>query len=233
MTRSAIGLSTAMKRNTIVTLLSFNGGFVDTVGFLGLQGLFLAHVTGNFVTLGATMALGTHGAAAKILALPEFIAFVALARVIGSTMRARNLPAMRILLGAKVALLFVFLVLAVRLGPFPDSDSPAALMTGFAGIAAMAIQNAVQRVHLASLPTTTLMTGNTAQVTLDAIDLLQGVAGDQADVVRARLTRTLRGLAAFAAGCAAAAGLYTVVGFWCVAVPVTVGALGVIIPIED
>jgi len=31
-------------------LLSFNGGFVDTAGFLGLQGLFTAHVTGNFVT---------------------------------------------------------------------------------------------------------------------------------------------------------------------------------------
>jgi predicted MFS family arabinose efflux permease len=30
----------------------------------------------------------------------------------------------------------------------PNSDAPGALITGFAGIAAMAIQNAVQRVHL-------------------------------------------------------------------------------------
>jgi hypothetical protein len=30
-------------------------------GFPRLQGLFIAHMTGNFVTLGATLALGTHG----------------------------------------------------------------------------------------------------------------------------------------------------------------------------
>ncbi|WP_164045026.1 DUF1275 family protein, partial [Serratia marcescens] len=53
-------------------LLSFNGGYVDTAGFLALQGLFTAHVTGNFVTLGASLALGTTGALAKILALPVF-----------------------------------------------------------------------------------------------------------------------------------------------------------------
>jgi uncharacterized membrane protein YoaK (UPF0700 family) len=32
------------------TLLSFNGGYVDTAGYLALQGLFSAHVTGNFVS---------------------------------------------------------------------------------------------------------------------------------------------------------------------------------------
>ena len=40
-------------------LLSLNAGFVDTAGFLALQGLFTAHVTGNFVTLGASLVLGT------------------------------------------------------------------------------------------------------------------------------------------------------------------------------
>jgi hypothetical protein len=49
----------------VAALLSFNGGFVDTAGFLGLQGLFTAHVTGNFVTLAAALVLGTHGVIAK------------------------------------------------------------------------------------------------------------------------------------------------------------------------
>lgn len=39
-----------MKGFGLATQLSFNGGFVDTAGFPGLQGLFTAHVTGNFVT---------------------------------------------------------------------------------------------------------------------------------------------------------------------------------------
>jgi uncharacterized membrane protein YoaK (UPF0700 family) len=32
--------------------LSVTAGYVDTAGYLALQGLFSAHVTGNFVTLG-------------------------------------------------------------------------------------------------------------------------------------------------------------------------------------
>ena len=54
---------------SIPAILSFNGGYVDAAGFLALQGLFTAHVTGNFVTLGATLAFGTTGAVAKLLAL--------------------------------------------------------------------------------------------------------------------------------------------------------------------
>src|SRR3569623_2879441 len=46
---------------TIATLLAFNGGVVDTAGFLGLHGLFVAHVTGNFVTKGAAIVGGGLG----------------------------------------------------------------------------------------------------------------------------------------------------------------------------
>src|ERR1700674_3260769 len=136
-----------MKPVSIAALLSFNGGFVDTAGFLGLQGLFTAHVTGNFVTLGAALVLGTHGVVAKLLALPEFIMVVALVRLAAATLAARRWPAVRLLLSAKVVLLIGFFVLAVTLGPFADSDAPTALLTGFAGVAAMAVQNAVQRIH--------------------------------------------------------------------------------------
>ena len=66
---------------TVPLLLGVNGGFVDTAGFLALQGLFTAHVTGNFVTLGAAVVFGTSGTAAKILALPTFCAVILLARL--------------------------------------------------------------------------------------------------------------------------------------------------------
>jgi uncharacterized membrane protein YoaK (UPF0700 family) len=222
-----------MKKSVAGALLSYNGGFVDTAGFLGLQGLFTAHVTGNFVTLGAALVFGTHGVIAKLLALPEFILVIAVARLVGAALTAHGLPALRLLLVGKVVLLLAFFVLAVTLGPFPDTDVPAGLLTGFAGVAAMAIQNGVQRVHLASLPPSTLMTGNTTQAVLDAVDLLRGVKPDQAAAVRARFGRTLGSILYFAAGCGSAAGLYLWIGLWCLAVPVAVGAASAILRIED
>jgi uncharacterized membrane protein YoaK (UPF0700 family) len=216
-----------MKAISVPALLSLNGGFVDTIGFLGLQGLFTAHVTGNFVTLAATLVSGTHGVIAKLLALPEFVVVIIAARVLGAALRARGLPALRLMLAAKVAFLLAFFVLAVTLGPFPNSDAPAALLTGFAGIAGMAVQNAVQRVHYSTLPPTTLMTGNTTQAALDAVDLIHG-DGDLT-TTRARFGRTVRSIAWFALGCGLAAGLYYWIGFWSLAVPVLVGGTTAIV----
>ena len=208
----------------IAALLSFNGGFVDTAGFLGLQGLFTAHVTGNFVTLGAALVLGSHGIIGKVIALPVFILAVALARLTGAALRARRKPVLPVLLAVKVCLLLCFFVLAVTFGPFANADSPIALLTGCAAIAAMAVQNAVQRVHLGALPPTTLMTGSTTQVTIDAVDLLTGTDPDHAGEIRSRFGRLSLSILYFAAGCAASALLYWLVGFWCLAVPVAVGA---------
>jgi uncharacterized membrane protein YoaK (UPF0700 family) len=213
-----------MTRISVAALLSFNGGFVDTAGYLGLQGLFTAHVTGNFVTLASTIVEGTHGVIAKLIALPEFVIIVALVHVAGAAMRKRELPALRLLLLAKVLFLLTFFVLAVALGPFPDSDAPAALVTGFAGVAGMAIQNAVQRVHYANMPPTTLMTGNTTQAVIDAVDILGGAAASTSTNILERFGRTIRGVIWFAAGCALSAALFYFVGFWCLAAPVVVGA---------
>ena len=63
-------------------LLAFTGGFVDTLGFVALFGLFTAHVTGNFVLIGAAMAGDGHaGVVGKLLALPTFVIGVAATRL--------------------------------------------------------------------------------------------------------------------------------------------------------
>jgi uncharacterized membrane protein YoaK (UPF0700 family) len=217
---------------TIAALLSFNGGFVDAASYLGLQGLFVAHVTGNFVTLGAALVLGSHGVIAKVVALPEFIAVIAVARLAGNAMRPRGLPVLRILLAAEVVLLLIFFLMAVAWGPFADSDAPLALVTGFTGIAAMAIQNAMQRVHFADFPPTTIMTGNTTQATLDAVDLLIGGGAAKTDAMRTRFMRLSFGILYFALGCAAAALFYWLAGFWCLAIPVLVGVAVALMPLR-
>lgn len=219
--------------NIVAALLSFNGGFVDTAGFLGLNGLFTAHVTGNFVTLGHALVHGSHGIVGKVLALPEFILVIALARLAGIGLRARKLPDRPVLLAIKVLLLAAFFGLAVGYGPFPDANTPAALLTGFAGVAAMAMQNAVQRIHMANMPPSTMMTGSTVQATIDAVDLLTGKAPAQAAPVRDRFSRLAVAIVSFAAGCAASAVLYVHVGFWCLALAVIVGTLASVIRVED
>jgi uncharacterized membrane protein YoaK (UPF0700 family) len=204
----------------LAALLSFNAGFVDIASFLGLQGLFTAHVTGNLVTLAATLVLGMHGIIAKLIALPEFVLIVALARLAGSALRARGLPALRFLLLGEVFLLVAFFVLGLVLGPFPNSDTPGALLAGFASVAGMAVQTAVQPVHFGGLPAMTAMTGNATQVVLDSVDLLCGGGGSEAPAIRLRFLRTLRSIFCFAGGSAIAAILYHWIGFWCLAVPV-------------
>ena len=206
-------------RPTVPNLLSLNGGFVDTIGFLVLHGLFTAHVTGNFVTLGASIVLGTSGAIGKILALPVFCAVVVLTRLARYQLIARGLPILRTFLYVMLVLLLVSAGLAVTLGPFKDGDTWPAIATGMTMVMAMAIQNAVQKVHLADEPPTTLMTGTTTQIMLDFADLLHGVSGAQRAGAKERLARMAVSLATFAIGCAAGALAYALLRVWCFVIP--------------
>ena len=220
------------RQEIVAALLSFNAGFADTAGFLGLQGLFISHVTGNFVTLGAALVLGHHGILNTILALPEFIVAVALARLAGNAMRRRDWPVLRIFLAAETVLLAAFAAVAIAYGPFPDADAPLALLAGLFGIAAMALQNALQRVHFGSLPPTTIMTGNTTQATIDAVDLALGGAPDARAGLRKRFGQLAAGIVTFAAGCAVSALLFYFVGFWCLLASVFVAAIAACVPIR-
>ncbi len=128
--------------------------------------------------------------------------------------------------------MFLFCALAVGFGPFADAHSPAALLTGYSGIAAMALQNAVQRVHLSNLPPATLMTGSTTPATLDAVDLLVGTDPEQAAAIHTRFGRLSLAIVNFAAGCAVSALLYWLVGFWCLMLPVAVAATAAVMRTE-
>jgi uncharacterized membrane protein YoaK (UPF0700 family) len=210
-------MAAAPFRMTLPLLLSLNAGFVDTAGFLALQGLFTAHVTGNFVTLGAALVLGTSGAVAKLLALPVFCIVVIATRLLSSALQRRERPALKFLLGLKVILLVAGAALAVHFGPFGNGDAWQAVVTGMVLVAAMAIQNAAHRIHLGSAPPSTLMTGTTTQIMIDLADMLQAPGRDHA--AGTRLLGMSANIAVFAAGCAAAALLYARVGVWCFVMP--------------
>ncbi len=209
----------------VPSLLSFNGGYVDTAGYLALQGLFTSHVTGNFVTLGAALVLGTSGILPKLLALPVFCVVIMLTRLASHTIMPRTWPTFETLISVKVILLVVGAALAIRLGPFVNGDSVPAIITGMTLVAAMAIQNAVQRIHMGSMPPTTIMTGTTTQIMIDLADTMRGLPPETRDATRARLQRMSIAVASFAGGAAVAALLFSTVANWCFALPPVVSVL--------
>jgi uncharacterized membrane protein YoaK (UPF0700 family) len=210
---------------SLPVLLSVNSGYVDSAGFLALQGLFSSHVTGNFVTLGASLVLGTTGVVAKLMALPLFCLVVALVRVLGYALAPHAPSQLRALLSVKFVLLLSAAALAVRLGPFPNGDVWPALLTGMTLVSAMAVQNAVQRLYLGAMPPTTIMTGNTTQAMIDAVDLLRGLPPE--DPARRRLASMSANILAFAIGCAAAALLFVYLRMWCFVVPPLLGLVAI------
>jgi uncharacterized membrane protein YoaK (UPF0700 family) len=54
--------------------------------------------------------------------------------------------------------------------PIVHGDQPLAMLAGLLGVAAMAVQNAAGRAPFHNFTPTTVMTGNTTQLVMDAVD---------------------------------------------------------------
>ena len=214
-------------------LLSLTAGYVDTAGFLALQGLFTAHVTGNFVTFGASLVLGTSGAVAKLLALPVFCAVVIAVRLLASALTLRWRFVFEAMLGLKVLLLIVGAALAIEFGPFQNGDSLQAVATGMVLVAAMAVQNAAHRIYLGSVPPSTLMTGTTTQIMIDVADVIYTRDKAPSGPTRSRLALMSKNVMIFAVGCAAAAFSYAQYNVWCFVLPVLLGGLSLLVRLRE
>ncbi|WP_430673446.1 YoaK family protein [Klebsiella aerogenes] len=154
-------------------LLAASGGAVDTISFITLFGLFTAHVTGNLVVAGASLADNTDGILAKLLAIPVFMVAVA-----ATTLLIKNRSHITPTFLAGLFLLeILFLLLFGGLGyiwsPFLDAGGITTLVTGMTGVIAMGIRNATSRLLLASTSPSTMMTGNVTQLTIDLMNWLQ------------------------------------------------------------
>ncbi|WP_088347595.1 MULTISPECIES: YoaK family protein [Rhodomicrobium] len=200
-----------------VIALSFVAGFVDTVGFIALFGLFTAHVTGNFVLIGSGIAGSPTGLIAKLLALPVFIAVVAAVAVAVRRAESAGRDLARPVLIIEIVLLVAFMLAGLFGEPFGNADTLPAVLTGLAGVAAMAVQNAGGRLTHPGTPTT-VMTGNVTQAVIDSVDLLR--AGPKANAARTR--NLAAAVVGFAVGALLGAIGYSVVSYLSLAVPVIV-----------
>jgi uncharacterized membrane protein YoaK (UPF0700 family) len=185
-------------------------------------------VTGNFVTLGAALALGSSGALAKLLALPVFCSVVIATRLLNTVLSNRHWPALELRITLKVLLLIIGALLAIAFGPFHDVDSSQAVLSGMMLVSAMAVQNAFHRIHLGSAPPSTLMTGTTTQIMIDLADRIHAPNGTETQA-SARLVQMSTNILFFAIGCGADALLYRHIGVKCFLVPPIVGGLQLIV----
>lgn len=200
--------------------LGFMAGYVDTLGFLALFGLFTAHVTGNFILIGAALADPSRSPVLlKFLAFPAFIAGVALARVLVVVIEKRRGQALRPALLLELVLLLGFMGFGIAATPIGGEAGPLAMTAGLLGAAGMGAHSATSRMLLGHLAPTSMMTGNVTQIVIDGVDCLRG-ADDPG--LGARLAKFLWPLAAFAVGCIAAAFAYHRFGFAALVLPVLI-----------
>jgi uncharacterized membrane protein YoaK (UPF0700 family) len=205
----------------MAVLLSFVAGYVDTVGFVALFGLFTAHVTGNLVLIGASLIHSSHGLIAKLSALPLFVLVVGLTTLYAQRRSRAGKPALPGTLAAQLLFLAGFAAAGISASPITDADAPLAVLAGLLGVCAMSVQNAASRLLMGELPPTTVMTGAVTQFAIDAASLLANRSGPDSAAARKRLDKFLPPVLAFAAGAIAGALLYARLGFVVLLLPMT------------
>jgi uncharacterized membrane protein YoaK (UPF0700 family) len=201
------------------SVLSLTAGSVDVIGFLGLGGLFTAHITGNLVIFAAHVASGVHARVAPMLAVPVFMAVLGLTKLLASGLETIRVGSLRPLLLLQFLLLTGFLALCVTVGPVIDPDAPIAIIAGMLGGAAMAVQNALVQISLTGAPTTAVMTSNVTRFVMDLGTVL--LDSDRQDVTgaRHRAKRTWPAIVGFAVGCGIGAWCEARYGLWSLALP--------------
>jgi uncharacterized membrane protein YoaK (UPF0700 family) len=81
---SAPSVDSSLGTRLLPTLLSMTAGSVDVSSFLGLDGLFTAHITGNLVILAAHLVSGDPAQLGPMLSVPVFMVVLALTELIAA-----------------------------------------------------------------------------------------------------------------------------------------------------
>jgi uncharacterized membrane protein YoaK (UPF0700 family) len=208
----------------LLVVLSVTAGCTDIISFLGLNGLFTAHITGNLVILAAHFFSG-EAQIAPMLSVPVFIVMISLTRVLAASLESTGWPSLQPLLLLQFVFLVGFLTLCVAAGPRIDPSGTIEIIAGMLGVCAMAVQTALVQISLKGAPPTGAMTGN---VTLFAMSVGEMMVGsDRADIAQARkrAARTLPAILGFAVGCALGAAYETAIGLWSLALPASLALI--------
>ncbi|MEL6161499.1 MAG: YoaK family protein [Cyanobacteria bacterium J06627_32] len=198
-------------------LLSLVAGFVDTAAFIILFGIFTAHVTGNIALAGSSIVGDDEESVfTRLITLPAFMITVAMTSLLARYARRKGWPVFAVLLTAEAIALVVFLIVGATLSPalLLDVQEEYILPIALSGIVAMGIQNTLMKEAKGTFKSyipTTVMTGNTTQLTIDLVQLIGSKfsSGDEAEQEAQesveRISRYVPVIAGFALGGGAAA----------------------------
>lgn len=220
-------IESSLSSKLISTVLSIIAGSVDAIGFLGLGGLFTAHVTGNLVILAAHFVSGSGAPVAPMLSVPMFVAALGLTRLLAGALERIGVASLRPLLLLQFLLLVGFLGLCVSAGPRIDADTPIAVLAGMLGVSAMAVQNALVQISLKGAPSTAVMTTNITRFMMDVGDVMLGSSPADTAGAHDRAMRTWPAIVGFAIGCGAGATCEAAIGLWSLAFPTGLALLAV------
>jgi uncharacterized membrane protein YoaK (UPF0700 family) len=208
-------------------VLSLIAGSTDTISFLGLNGLFTAHITGNVVILAAHLITGDPAIMSYVLAVPVFMAVLLLTSLFSNRLERSGVATLRILLSLQLMLLVGFLMLSVAYTA--RLDSALAVVTGMIGVAAMAVQTALVQVSLKGTPSTGVMTTNLTHFVIALAELLARSDPGMAEKARKRMSHIVPVIAGFVLGCALGAALEKAWGLRSLGLPTAMALLAVML----
>jgi uncharacterized membrane protein YoaK (UPF0700 family) len=217
---SAPSVDSTLGTKLLPSVLGLTAGAIDVIGFLGLGGLFTAHITGNLVILAAHLVSGGVAPVAHILSVPVFVAALGLTRLLAGGLETLGLATLRPPLALQALLLAGAFFFGVNAGAPFDPTEPRAVTAGLFAVAAMAVQNALVQISLTGAPSTAVMTTNITRFTMDLGAVLLGRDVHEVDSARRRARRTGPAIAGFAVGCGVGAASEAAYGLWSLVLPV-------------
>jgi uncharacterized membrane protein YoaK (UPF0700 family) len=207
-------------------VLSVIAGSADIISFLGLNGLFTAHITGNLILIAAHIVNGSAVGFAHLLSVPVFVLVLGLTRLLVAGLDAAGIASLRTLLLLQFLLLAGSLALGIA-GPPVAPDAAKAILVGMLVVSAMAVQNALVQISLKRAPSTAVMTTNITRFMMDVGEVLLVKNSTQAAEARRRAHHTWPAIVGFIAGAGLGAACFAAVGMWSLALPTGLALLAV------
>ena len=213
----------------IFFILSVIAGASDTISFLGLNGLFTAHITGNLVILAAHVVAGSQVPISQIIAVPIFFVMLAMTKMIASLLERASVPSLLPLLFIHFGLLACcFIAGMVAIKQIQDSNAISVILTGMLGVSAMAVQNALVQTSVKGAPTTAVMTTNITRFTVDMVEVVLGRHPKNKAAALERALNTWPAIIGFFIGCGLGAASFALIGLFALATPAILALITII-----